>query len=243
MITVAIPYLHELSQGEELRYAIRSWCKHMRDEFEIVIVGDRPKWYTGNHIQTGSIRNIPFCRAFDITAKLYRIISDTNISDEFIYTYDDVYLVNDCTESDFKLIIALSAIQKGSILPHGSDKWKRMLEASRKLFNEPVVYNYETHLPRMFKKQWLNQILNVYNFKMNALLVSTVYFNEYYDTPDIILEVENDIKAGIYTRTTFPQLELKIKGKKFLNHSETAYNNDMKKLLIRLFPEKCRYEI
>lgn len=239
MIHIVIPYMHELSQGDELRYALRSWCKHMRDEFDVVIVGDRPTWYNGNHIQTGSIRNTPYCRAFDITAKLYRITSDPNITTEFIYSYDDVYLIGDCTVSDFRLIVALSDNDRVV----GSGKWKRMLQASRNLFkNEPVVYNYETHLPRMFNKEWLNQLLNVYNFKMNALLVSTVYFNEYHDDPDIILEKDNPIKAGVYKSMTFPQLEIKIKDKKFLNHSENAYNNDMRKLLSRLYPDKCKYE-
>lgn len=235
--------MHELSQGDELRFALRSWCKFMNDPFDVVIVGDRPKWYNGNHIQTGSIRGTTFARCHDITSKLYTVVSNPNITDSFIYSYDDVYLIAPCGQVDFEKLIAVERMEAGYVPKHGSDKWKKLLHATISMFDQPVVYNYETHLPRIFSKEWLNRVLNTYNFKQRALLVSTIYYNEFFEEPDVILVEKNEIKAGIYRRMSYPQIENELRGKKIMNHSENAYNGDMKKMLAKLFPEKCKFEI
>ena len=228
MVTVVIPYLHVLAKqsgGEEIRYAIRSWEKHMKDDFEIVIVGDKPAWFTGGHIPCKPIRGMTFARAFDIALKLELAVNSPLISEQFIYTYDDIYLIDDCMLKDFEIIRAIGILKPET---KASATWQRLLDATKKLLPTPV-YNYETHCPRVFKKEWLARILKAYNLMRNALLVSTLYYNEFYEKPEEVLIEHNTFKAGIYERMNMAGIRKAITGKKVLNHGESAYNDSMKK--------------
>ena len=240
MITVVIPYLHKLAKlsgGDELKFAVRSWSKYFKDDFNIVIIGDKPEWYTGDHIACLPIRGMTFARAFDIALKLELATLSPLITEDFIYTYDDVYLIDDCTVKDFEVIRALEIMPKGYNLPKASMTWQRLLEATVKKLPEPS-WNYETHLPRIFKKDWLARILKTYQLRRNAMLVSTLYYNEFYDKPDMVLMEKNDFKAGIYERANSATINKAIKGKKVLNHFEAAYNDSMKRFLNERFNEK-----
>jgi hypothetical protein len=237
MTTVVIPYLHRLSSGDELKYAIRSWDKYFNDDFNIVIIGDKPDWFQGDHIPCQPIRGMTFARAFDIALKLELAIASPIISEDFIYTYDDVYLIDSCTRKDFETIRALELMPKGYHLPKASMTWQRLLEATVKKLPEPA-WSYETHIPRMFKKEWLGHIIKAYDLRRNALLVSTLYYNEFYEKPDVVLAEHNDFKVGIYDRANTTVINKAIKGKKVLNHSENAYNDSMKRFLIERFVEK-----
>ena len=87
MTSVVIPYLHRLSQGDEIKRALRSWEKHAQFDFEPVIVGDKPTWYTGKHIPTIPVRGKKFARAFDIATKITLVASSDLVTEDFIYSY------------------------------------------------------------------------------------------------------------------------------------------------------------
>lgn len=47
---VVIPYKDDGCNGHELRYCIRSMVKHFKDMTGVCLIGDKPTWYTGEHI-------------------------------------------------------------------------------------------------------------------------------------------------------------------------------------------------
>lgn len=240
--TVVYPYLHQLSQGNELRHSIRSLCKHLYFDFDIVIVGDKPDWYNGKHIQTTPIRNINFCRAFDIARKLQTIVESDLISDDFVYCYDDIYALSRVGWGYFGKVVALEPKPTKPIRT-GSNKWNKMLDSTFAALGSIGTYNYETHLPRMFNKAKLTQLMNDYDLHRNPLLFSTLYFNEYCENPDIVLTEQNNIKAGLYgSGYSFDQIVNACHGKLWLNHSENAWGAPMDRFLKNNFPEKCKYE-
>src|SRR5574338_1171546 len=155
--TVVYPYLESLSQGQELKYSIRSLCKFLDFDFDVVIIGDKPSWYNGKHIQTNAVRGVNFARAFDIARKLEFVFESDLISDDFIWCYDDIYAVNRCGWGYFGKVIAL---EPRPIKPvrMGSNKWNKMLESSFDALDIDKAWNYETHLPRMFNKTRLKWI-------------------------------------------------------------------------------------
>lgn len=52
---LVIPYRLDPNNGYELRYAIRSMVKHFKPLSGVVLVGDCPKWFTGEHILCADI--------------------------------------------------------------------------------------------------------------------------------------------------------------------------------------------
>lgn len=246
MISIVIPYMEQLAQGQgedkELKYAIRSFEKHCKFDFDIVIIGDKPSWYVGNHIYTEKIRGMQFARCFDIANKLNHICQSNLITNDFIYTYDDVYCINDCSIEDFKKIIALGYLDRTSRLKDGSVNYRRLMDETIRAVDQDEFYHYETHLPRILNKNKLEILIKAYKLNKRPVLFSTLYFNEFYDKPDIILMDSNPVKAGIYTRLPYSEIVKRTKGYKWMNNSENAYNDGLQKFLKESFPNKSKFE-
>src|SRR5690606_7790263 len=45
-IPLLIPYLKSEVAGEELRYALRSWEQNFKEDFQVVVIGDREDWFS-----------------------------------------------------------------------------------------------------------------------------------------------------------------------------------------------------
>lgn len=246
MTTIVYPYLHQLSQGEELKYSIRSICKHAKFPFDILIIGDKPNWYNGKCIEMPPIRGKRFTRAFDIARKLDVICGTEYISDDFLYCYDDQYFINPVQLEDLSGAISLNQITDYKEPRVGSEVWRELMNRTvSALVNNghEVCYNYETHLPRLLNRSRLKLIIDGYDLHRQPLLFSTLYFNEYYSEPKVILEKENNIKAGIYKPLPADKIRAMCQGKLVLNHGEAAYNHMMKLFLKNSFPEKCQFEL
>jgi hypothetical protein len=242
-VSFVYPFMEKLAQGDELKRSIRSLCKHVKFDFEVVIVGDKPAWYQGKFIPTDKVRGVRFARAFDIANKLKTIAYSDEISEDFVYLYDDVYLVNDCTIDDFKKVIALEPLPEKGEVRVGSNVWRLLMRETHKSLGLDKAYNYETHIPRMLNKKKLDLILKAYELKTRPMLFSTLYYNEYFERPDVVLTEKNEYKAGIYNAIPYNKIEQECRNKKFLNHSENAYRDSMIRFLETRFNEKSQYEL
>jgi hypothetical protein len=49
-MNIVIPYTDDGADGYELKYAIRSMVKHYLHMTGVLLIGDKPTWYTGDHI-------------------------------------------------------------------------------------------------------------------------------------------------------------------------------------------------
>jgi len=246
MTSIVYPYLHQKSQGEELKYSIRSVCKFAQFDFEPVIIGDKPAWYSGKHIQVSAIRNRRFTRAFDIAKKLEIICGTASISDDFVYMYDDQYFVNPVELSAITGAIAMSEIQKKRETRVGSEVWRELMNATIDALlssGHYKVYNYETHLPRVLNKRKLKLVMDAYNLIRTPLLFNTLYFNEFYANPRIEIEKSNPIKAGVYKPMSSDQIRNLCRDKLVLNNGERGWNHSFNLFLKNTFPEKCRFEL
>lgn len=234
----------QLSKGDadiELRQSIRSLCKYITFPFDIVIVGDCPEWYNGKHIQTDKVRGMTFARAMDITNKLNHIIASDLITKDFIYIYDDIMAIAPIDSDYFDKVVALEPYNGGRV-QGASTTWNRLLDATFNALKFEPKWNYETHLPRKINKDMLSKIINIHRLDKTPLLFNTLYFNEFYGEPDIVLTEQNDIKAGVLKPLTNEGIGNICKGKLWLNYSENGYNNSMNVWLKRKFSDKCRFE-
>ena len=75
------------------------------------------------------------------------------------------------------------------------------------------------------------------------LLFNTLYFNEYFDAPEIILEKENKIKAGIYKAMTSDEIRNLCTNKLIMNHGEKAFNHPLKLFLKNNYHKICKFEL
>lgn len=82
-------YVCRNGDNEELRYSIRS-VYHSFPDAKIWVVGGKPKWYTGNYIETPQNKN----KFSNVLGSLRRVCATDEISDTFILMNDDFFIIN-----------------------------------------------------------------------------------------------------------------------------------------------------
>ncbi len=80
---VVIPYRHDINEGQELRYAIRSLIRYFTPFSGIVLIGDKPKWYNGEHVDC---RDIIGNKEWSIVNKILQ-----SPDEDFLYSNDDYF--------------------------------------------------------------------------------------------------------------------------------------------------------
>ena len=93
-VSVVIPYCKEYAQGNELLFALRSWYQNARFPFRIVIIGDAEEWMDGENL---TLIECPRCSdipSVDTLHKLWTAQESPEVTGGFIWTNDDIYLMN-----------------------------------------------------------------------------------------------------------------------------------------------------
>lgn len=151
-MNVVLPYIHTYDSGMELRYMLRSLKNITNFDGEVIVVGDREKWFTDKitHVQARRQSNKPY---LDQTCKMLGACNLLNLGEEFIAMYDDVYITEPTEVGVYKLEGELRAT-KPSIhqrsKQYTADKLKEM---------GSTTVDYETHAPMLVNTSRLVTIL------------------------------------------------------------------------------------
>ena len=254
MVQIFIPYINGFfKEFIELKYALRSWENYFKEDFEIVLVGEKPEWIT-------NITYIPHQKNWqisqDITAdainklKLYLSITKESF---FIRTYDDIFLLNDIDLKELKKVRALKYI-KPKIQSNQyiwAQQKARTIEKNKSIFKDGnSMWHSETHVPEVFEVGKMNNIFKKYNVFEERLLTSTLYNHTY--TKDVMLIDKHKDKAGFYGFDSWDsygslynseEIEDICKDKNFLSINETGLTDSMKKFISKKFPNKSKFEL
>lgn len=251
MIDIVIPYILGPDNGLELKYALRSFEKYFKDEYKICLIGDIPDWCVNvYHIPQPPIEdNMPFVRFRDTLSKLHTACNTPEISPDFIYSYDDIYLLKDIYTKDIvqPLAIADKSLEPPSqwfVKSDAGTNWKKLLIKTLNLLREEnkPIYNCETHLPRYYNKQRVLKLYKKYGLLTNPYMFSSLYFNNYFKTIKVLSQL-NTFKAGIYQPLKEAAILRSCQFAKIMNVGKPAYNQDLKSALNILFPEPSKYEV
>ena len=251
--TIVIPYVHKKAASDELKITLRSIETNFKGPLNIFIVGDLPDWASyklaASHIETKLIEGLHYAHCFDVNNKMRTFLSHFPVPDEFIYTYDDVVFLNPVKKSDITRLKADSWMESEAFIlknSTGSRKWNNLLITTLKYLqsNGLPTFNYETHLPRLFKSADLQTVFDIPDFSIDPFLFSTVYFNMFSKGKPVILGTEKcDIKATIYSdQLTRGQIAALCEHKLFLNFNSTGYSRTMQRFLHERFPGKSTFE-
>lgn len=239
MIDVIIPIFYDGSPWEnnEIRYALRSFDKNMKFKFKVTIVGRKtPEWLPNvgeitmeRYFPDNKISYKAYEMFFDTLNKLDYISRQDSISEKFIYSYDDVILMKQIGLSFFERNIAMYSISEFK----DSGRWGQTIFKADKLVGKTPFYSYEHHIPVMFEKTKLRQMFVENNFRAMKIPYSpiSVYFNNYFEAPDVLLKDHNDIIC--YN-------EIK-EGRMWLNYSDSGLPN-VKSWIEENFKKKSKFE-
>lgn len=240
MTTLIIPYVSSLASGDELRYALRSWAQNF-DLSNVVIIGDRPTWISD------SITHIPHKRfstnpQIDVADKIYQVCNSDIVSEKFIWSNDDIYLIKKTLLENIEKLRAMGVFkQKG--LSNGIYR-ANSLNTMRALSDLNSVYDYATHTPFVFEKAKMKSIIEDFKCREEGHLISTLYFNTYYPevVPHIVRSSPEAYITSIWTDNKNKTLvDSVFRRSTFINNNDTGWNVTKERLKV-LFPQRCKYE-
>jgi len=284
-MTVVYQYKSGNEHWLEVIYSLRS-LMNLRIDFDLAFAGDIPPYINPEgilHIQGGSDAG----RYLDANHKIYAICRDERVSDPFLLMYDDIYFNNRCavdlTATPFVFppgggknaiipeVIAnrkIENVASADELPGtGSKNWKESLFQTYKVLKgmELSTWDFETHLPRIVRKQQMLHVIRKFDLLNNPLQRWTCYFNYYLnvptsfvfpprggknaDKPPLLLKDMPDLKAGFYggwgtgDDLRYERLAEMLERKVIINHNDRGLSKVLKKYLTERFQEPSRWEM
>lgn len=253
MISVFFPYKHSFAKWQELRYSLRSLDKYLKEEFQVIIVGDLPQWINRKavihipHTRDESVANE--VKLYDENTKLKIFLNSQYCTEKFIKMYDDIYLLREISSADILPWALLDASRDK--VRNGNAAYHQQLDRTIRecIKHRLQAYCYETHLPRVFEREKMKAVFSIHGPIENRLLTSTLYWNRYHRDPKI-LSRQDGVKAAFYgyddnfsfRGDSYLAIRKILSGKTFLNHNNTGLDDILKITLRILFPVKSRFE-
>lgn len=213
-------YFHTEARGDELRYSMRSVCQYFKGTTQLILVGDKPDWYCGQHIDVPRIstpRYPQFHSILDTSHKLQQVLRHPDIADSFVVMMDDHYFLRTTTLAD---------IQVPRYTPNWVPKNRYWWDASITLTMQALerrglaTHLYETHLMHFFEKDKLQQIFDMFDLTRLPLSRNTLYGNIFRRPP-------KDCRPFVVSpqsQQTAKQLDDMAKRSTVLNHASGVWN-------------------
>jgi hypothetical protein len=248
-VTVVIPFAADLAQGNELQLALRGWDQHFKEEFNVVIIGDRTEWMNDEALTVIEHKRIGNNPPLDIVEKLLLAIESDRVTEKFIWANDDQYLISHCMLSDFETLKCSGKLGEQNFGSTLYQKNKQRTFEALKKFGIKDPWDFSTHTPIVYEKNVLKTLFQAFNVKEEAYLIATLYFNFYF--PEFVpynsetsASLDNDnLKVGVYRQgADFDRLKKLMPRKKLINNSETGWSDQLSSILNSIFPTKCRFE-
>lgn len=254
-ITLLIPYLQSEAAGEELKYALRSWEKNFKEQFKVIVIGDREDWFSNEitHIEhfrhqifdKGRRKEIANPQA-DVAHKLFTAITTGLVKGKFILSNDDIYVLGDQTLGVIEMLKTFGNLTKlagkpGGLYRENALRTAKLLQATGK----PTV-RYGTHTPVVLEAEKLLEVLITYKCVEQGTLVSSLYFNHFYPdargTIGITGGPECTWLASVYRPDPNKALlESAFKTRYYINCNSAGWEA-LKPYLEKEFPNKSRFE-
>ena len=244
-LSVVIPYCKAMAQGNELLFAIRSWFKYAQFPFHIFVIGDPEDWMDGENVTWIDCPRVSDIPSVDTLHKLHEILTYTAVTEQFIWTNDDIYLMNPVSYPHIALPKVLGTLNPAAYNGH----YRAAMERTVEILTEAglPLLNYGTHTPVMFEKRFFENYVPEDNFQaQTGVLFTSVYFNNLthighparldWRTDPFLLPVVSKSPDEKFVN------EL-LKNKVFMNNARSGYSPWLEAFLSRRFPDKCPCEL
>lgn len=243
-LSVVIPYCKEYAQGNELLFAIRSWYKNARFPFHIFVIGDAEDWMDGENVTWIDCPRVSDIPSVDTLHKLHEILTYAAVTERFIWTNDDIYLMNPVSVPHIVLPKVLGTLNPAAY----NGNYRAAMERTIEMLTEAglPLLNYGTHTPVMFKKSNLKALLPGDDVNAKAgVLFTSLYFNSVNTAHPARLDWRTDpFLLPVVSKSPNEKLvnEL-LRNKVFMNNARSGYSPWLESFLSRRFPEKCVAEL
>lgn len=228
------------SQNDELRWSIRSVLKNYEGKANILVVGDKPKWYSGEHIPVKRAKKQPRRGFRDVLNKIHRICTGDEVPESFVWMMDDIYFVNTVTFSDLKkhYYHGSQHSRRVSTVKHknGWQELKRISFLEAEKAGMPT-YDFCTHLPHVLQKSRFLETWDKFNLKDRTLQWEILYGAMHFR--------KRSTYKGFFRRIKSRENGQKLVGgtkKKIINNSNGGWKEPLRAYLWNKFPDMAPCE-
>ena len=224
-------YICKPGDNEELRYSIRSVLYSFPDA-KIWVVGGKPKWYSGNYISVDQNHH-KYANAIN---NLHAVCDSDEISEEFVLMNDDFFIIKKINKIDQFYNGLLSTKIDRYIQITGSSMYIKKLIMTRTRLVDSGIENpldYELHIPMIMEKEKLKNII----LKYPSCLWRSMYGNIY----NVGGSQMEDVKIYINKKHSARSNEITTNSI-FMSTEDQAFKMMLDKVLIKMFPDKSKYE-
>ena len=240
--SVVIPYCKEFAQGKELLYALRSWDKNCCFPADFVVIGDKEDWFSDeiHFIECPRVSDNP---SVDTYHKLKVALESDLVTDDFIWTNDDIYVLQPIDLSHIQLPKVLGPLDTSKYKGFYRENMQRTIDFLKQL--GASCQNYGTHTPVMFNKaSWLGLIAKLDEQITQGMLYTSIYFNlQQPQVTTVTLDWRKDpFLLPVVSQNPSTEVVKSLLPKMFLNNARSGYSPWLESFLDKEFPAKCLFE-
>lgn len=240
--SVVIPYCKEFAQGKELLYALRSWDKNCCFPADFVVIGDKEDWFSDeiHFIECPRVSDNP---SVDTYHKLKVALERDLVTDDFIWTNDDIYVLQPIDLSHIQLPKVLGPLDTSKYKGFYRENMQRTIDCLKQL--GAACQNYGTHTPVMFNKaSWLGLIAKLDEQITQGMLYTSIYFNlQQPQVTAVTLDWRKDpFLLPVVSQNPSTEVVKSLLPKMFLNNARSGYSPWLESFLDKEFPAKCLFE-
>ena len=230
-------------QFNELDYSIRSVRKNFQGDVRCFVIGDDPGLEGVIHLKAP-----PLVMEDNVTGQprqkdqmnKYRVLIDSEINEEFVLIWDDVFILKPTTEEELKVVYGRCEVTN----PYTYIKTRCGGTPYKKLWVDTYAhilayrrreglktYDWETHLPRVMEKTKLKDLIE--NLFLNDIpkLVTGLY-QAYHSGETRILP--EGLQSDIYTHVPFMDFS-KVFDCKYMNIGDSVIVPSFIKQMVKRF--------
>ena len=223
--------------------ALRSLHKFLRFGVNVVVIGDREEWMSDEVtvIEHDCVSDNP---QIDVVEKLKLAIVADEVTEKFIWSNDDIYLIAPVMLAHFEV-----PKNKGALRPElYKGVYKENMLRTVELLTDFPKLDFGTHTPIVYQKQKLVDMFERFpELNAGGYLISSVYFNTLWDTEPISSielnwQSDNIALSIVSKQPDSEKFEELVSKKMFLNNAESGYSDFLMKYLLTMFPDKSDFE-
>jgi len=229
------PYFAGGAQGDELRWSIRSVEQFYAGTADVLVIGDKPDWYTGPHIHQPRVSARHPNRAFrDMLSKVWRMATDAAVAEQFVWMMDDVYFLRPFSLDD------VATPRCDPYRPRSGNGWQKRKQNTMQalLARGYTTHDYATHLPHHVEKPKLRDLFGEFELLSQTMLWEVLYGNRYRQDPlparEVLLRVWHELQPEQYVALTA--------GRLCLNNANGGWCRNLRQYLKQLLPYPSQWE-
>lgn len=198
--------------------------KHFKTLSGVLLIGDKPEWYTGDHIpMADTLCPDNPARVWKERSMQLKVMACPD--EVFLYSNDDYYALQDFTDTPAYFDTTCGNMAAN----HSMESYKRMYDNCL-----PHWLNFDVHTPMIIDRDKFREAFEAMD---EQTPIKTTYGNylkfkgEYYY--DVKIRQDNTYDEIMYT----------IKDRPFFSTHNSCLNDNMMKVFEELYPNKSAYEL